>query len=69
MRKTLATIVLCLLALSALGAHHADALLTAVVPAAQPAPRSGDVYSSAAALRHRAAQAPHWIAQVLVPRQ
>jgi hypothetical protein len=66
MRTLLPTLLLCLLALSALGAHHAETLLAGVVPDAPP--QAADVYSCPAAVRHREAQGPHWISQVLLPR-
>jgi hypothetical protein len=69
----LTALTLSILALSAVGAHHA------APPTPAPA-RHTDIYSSPAALRHRtaqpthwisqvSAQPTHWISQVLLPRQ
>jgi hypothetical protein len=69
MRTLVAAIILCLLALSALGAHHAEPLLTPVLPAAQNLRPHEDIYSSQASLRHRAARPSHWIAHVLMPQK
>lgn len=69
MRSTLPALFICLLSLFALGAHHADSLLTPVLPAQPTEQAAEDVYTSPAAARHRAAHAPHWGAMVLMPRQ
>jgi hypothetical protein len=66
MRTNLTAAVFCLLAFSAVGAHHASAVLGPILPAARAEPH--DPFSSAAALRHRMARPPHWIAHMLVPR-
>jgi hypothetical protein len=65
-RSTLAALLMCAVACMTVGAHHVDPHPTVIAPAPQ---RSDDIYSSTAAARHRAAQAPHWGAMVLMPRR
>ncbi len=66
MRSIIPTLLICAAAVTALGAHHADALRAPAIPVATVSQH--EVYSSPEAARHRSAQPRHWGSMVLMPR-